>query len=315
MTRSQDTSIGLIGFGQWGQAIARSISKYRNCKISAIVSSYRIDSENLDKNSIVYGNSIDMYKSNSISAVIIANSPEKHCKEAFLALTQKLPTWIEKPLTLDPRESLMLLNFGKKQNSRVFVDHIFVHSIGWLIFKEASLDLGQLTRIESAGGAPLPIRKLISPLWDWGPHDLSLVLDLVGQIPSSIIARTDRDSDTFTKFTFNTLVDLKFPSGITSSSTFGNNFNEKKRWLKAYFENGELEICNFDDGPILKKLYRSLPGSSALKIPVPVEPRPLDAAIIQFLDLVAGTNINLKDLELGHQIVSVLSEIEHQIFR
>jgi len=314
LTKSQGTSIGLIGFGRWGQTIANSILKHPNCTLSAIVSQYQIDSDKLSKGCIVYGSSIDMYRDSSISAVIIANSPANHYKEASLALEKNLPTWIEKPLTTDPRESLILLNYGKRQNSRVFVDHIFVHSIGWSIFKNSRTDLGQLTKIESGGGAPLPVRRDISPLWDWGPHDMSLILDLVGETPSSIDARIVKDTDTFKKSTFNTVVDLKFPGGITSSSLFGNHFTEKKRWLTAYFENGRLEISDFDNGPILKIFDHSLSSGKTIELSVPVKPRPLDAAIIRFLSLVADTKVNLRDLELGHRVVSVLREAEHQIF-
>ena len=211
LTTDRRTSIGLIGFGRWGQTIAQSINNSLNCRISALVSHYPIASDKLPKDCTVYNNSDEMYRSQKISAVIIANSPENHYQEALIALENNLPTWIEKPLTTNSMESLDLLTVSKRLNSRVFVDHIFVHSVGWSIFKKTSQDMVNLIRVQSAGGAPLPIRDSISPLWDWGPHDISLVLDLVGLKPLSISAGLQANTASEKKSTFNTKLDLKFP--------------------------------------------------------------------------------------------------------
>lgn len=308
------TSIGLIGFGRWGQTIAQSINNSLNCRISALVSHYPIASDKLPKDCEVHNNSNEMYRSQKISAVIIANSPKNHYQEALIALENNLPTWIEKPLTVDTRESLDLLKVATRLNSRVFVDHIFVHSVGWSIFKNASHDMGKLIRVQSAGGAPLPIRDSISPLWDWGPHDISLILDLVGLKPLSISAGLQANTVSGRKSTFNTKLDIQFLGGIITSSIFGNNFSEKTREVKAHFEFGQLEISNFDNGPILKIHNHLTQKQEVVEIPIPQVPRPLDAAIIKFLELVTHTAVNLSDLQLGHDVVSILSEAEHQIF-
>jgi predicted dehydrogenase len=314
LTTDRRASIGLIGFGRWGQTIARSLDNNKNCKLSAIVSHYPVASDQLPKDCTVYSTSVEMYQKHSISAVIIANSPKDHYQEALLALENNLPTWIEKPLTANPEESLDLLAVATRLNSRVFVDHIFVHSFGWSIFKSASHDMGKLIRVQSKGGAPLPIRDSISPLWDWGPHDISLVLDLVGLKPLSISAGLQANTASDKKTTFNTKLDIKFPGGILTSSIFGNSFSEKTRELKAHFEFGQLEILNFDDGPILKIQNHLMHKQKVTEIPIPRVPRPLDAAITKFLELIADTDVDLGDLRLGHDVVSILGEAEHQIF-
>ena len=114
--------------------------------------------------------------------------------------------------------------------------------------------------------------------------------------------------------TFNTKLDIKFPGGILTSSTFGNGFYEKTRELKAHFEFGQLEISNFDNGPILKTHNHLTQKQEVVEIPIPQDPRPLDAAIIKFLELATDTAVNFSDLRLGHDVVSILGEAEHQIF-
>ena len=314
MTTDRRASIGLIGFGRWGQTIARSLDNNENCRISALVSQYPVASDQLPKDCAVYSTSAEMYHKQSISAVIIANSPKDHYKEALLALGNNLPTWIEKPLTANPRESLDLLTVATQLNSRVFVNHIFVHSFGWSIFKNASHNMGKLIRVQSKGGAPLPIRDSVSPLWDWGPHDISLILDLVGLKPLSISAGLQANTVSGTKSTFNTKLDIEFPGGIITSSIFGNNFSEKTREIKANFEFGQLEISNFDNGPILKIRNHLTLKQEVVEIPIPQVPRPLDAAITKFLELATNTAVNLSDLRLGHDVVCVLGEAEHKIF-
>ena len=314
LTTDRRASIGLIGFGRWGQTIARSLDNNKNCKLSAIVSHYPVASDQLPKDCTAYSTSVEMYQKHSISAVIIANSPKDHYQEALLALENNLPTWIEKPLTANPEESSDLLTVATRLNSRVFVDHIFVHSFGWSIFKNASHDMGKLIRVQSKGGAPLPIRDSISPLWDWGPHDISLVLDLVGMKPLSISASLQANTASEERSTFNTKLDIKFPGGISTSSIFGNSFSEKTRELTAHFEFGQLEISNFDSGPILKIQNHLTQKQKVVEIQIPHVPRPLDAAISKFLELANDTEVNLSDLRLGHDVVSILSEAEHQLF-
>lgn len=314
LTTDRRASIGLIGFGRWAQTIAKSLDNNEDHRISALVSHYPVASDKLPKDCLVYSDSVEMYQKQSISAVIIANSPEDHYKEALTALENNLPTWIEKPLTANPKESLDLLKVAMRLNSRVFVDHIFVHSVGWSIFKNATHDMGKLIRVESEGGAPLPIRDSISPLWDWGPHDISLVLDLVDLKPLSINASLQANTVFAKTSTFNTKVDMEFPSGIRTSSIFGNNFIKKTRKIKATFEFGQLQISNFDSGPILKIGNLSTRQQEVVEIPIPQVPRPLDAAISKFLELVTATTANLGDLRLGHDVVSILGEAEQQMF-
>jgi predicted dehydrogenase len=307
-------SIGLIGFGRWGQTIAKALEGSKKATISAIVSHYPVDSDKLPKGCKVYNDSLEMYQSQSISAVIIANSPEDHYKEALIALRNNLPTWIEKPLTTNPRESQDLLTAATRLNSRVFVDHIYVHSIGWSIFKNASYDMGKLIRVRSVGGAPLPVRDSVSPLWDWGPHDVALILDLVGLKPLSVNASLQADAKLAEVTVFNTKVDLKFPNGITTSSIFGNSFTGKIRKIKADFELGQLEISNFSNGPILKSRTHAPRQLEVVEIPIPRAPRPLDVALTQFFRLTTNTTANLHDLQLGHDVVSILGQAEHAIF-
>ena len=41
---------------------------------------------------------------------------------------------------------------------------------------------------KSEGGGLGPFRENISGLWDWGPHDISMCLDIVGSMPLNIFA-------------------------------------------------------------------------------------------------------------------------------
>jgi hypothetical protein len=109
-------------------------------------------------------------------------------------------------------------------------------------------------------------------------------------------------------------LDIKFSGGISTSSIFGNSFSEKTRELTAHFEFGQLEISNFDSGPILKIQNHLTQKQKVVEIQIPHVPRPLDAAITKFLELVNDTAANLSDLRLGHDVVSILGAAEHQLF-
>ena len=305
--------IGLIGYGHWGHTIAQSLKNHNSCRLAAIVTSRSISTNQIPTGCSIYANAFEMYQSGSVAAIVIANSPENHFEVAINALKNNLPTWIEKPLTTDIRQSLELLQTAQRLKSRVFVNHIFVHSVAWSQFKKSAEFLGKLLNIQTSGGSPLPIRKDTPPLWDWGPHDISLILDLVGSKPNLVDATIVKNITPIQGNLLNTKIQMEFENGVKSSSIFGSDFKEKTRWVKAQFEYGRLELLNFEHGPIVKIIKSKTHDLESLQFPIRFLPRPLDNAIMQFIGLVKDPNTNVRDLLLGHDVVSVLSEAENQM--
>lgn len=291
--------------------IAKSLEQHPLFQLAAI--STRIIDDELARSSSpkIYTNSRQMLDSERLDGLIVANSPQDHFGVALTAIEMGLATWIEKPLTLNANESKILLETGRRLHARVLVDHIFVHSLAWKLFKQASSNLGKILRVETWGGGPTPIRASVSPLWDWGPHDISLVLDLLQSAPEKVEATVaKRINDTHR---FNVRLDLQFNHGVTTTSHFGTAFAKNTRKISILQEHGSIHLDDFDLGTI--QIYFNHPDKeqSRQEIPIPRVPRPLDAMLSEFHLIITSQRESLSDLVLGDQVVQVLALAELSI--
>lgn len=252
-----------------------------------------------------------MLNNEKLDGLIIANSPQDHFGVALAAINMGLATWIEKPLTLNASESNILLETGRRLRARVLVDHIFVHSPAWKLFKQESSNLGRVLKVETWGGGPLPIRAAVSPLWDWGPHDSALVLDLLQSTPEKVeatVVETDGDNQQF-----NVKLELQFSGDVMTSSLFGTAFPKNTRKISVLQEHGNIRLDDFDLGTI-KIHYNHTDRHKGLKeIPIPRLPRPLDATLSEFYSIITSQREALSDLLLGNQVVQVLTLAELSI--
>jgi len=303
--------VGLVGFGRWGKVIAQALEHHQLFHLAAIAT--RITDHGLihSESTKIYTSSNQMLRSEKLDGLIIANSPDEHYGVALIAINMGLATWIEKPMTLNPEQSDLLLETGRRLNARVLVDHVFVHSPAWKIFKQASSKLGRILSIETSGGGPLPIRDAITPLWDWGPHDTALVLDLVQTRLEKVkanIVETIGDQQRH-----NVRLELQFSDGIKSTSIFGTAFPKRTRKISVVQEHGIIDLDDFDRGTIKIHHNNSSKNTGYEEIPIPLLPRPLDAALNDFRAMIISQREAISDLSLGNQVVQVLALAELDI--
>jgi len=301
-------SVGLVGFGRWGKVIAQSIEHHQFFHLAAIAT--RIADGELvgSRSAKIYTSASQMLKGENLHGIIIANSPQEHFGVALIAINMGLPTWIEKPLTLNLEESNILLEAGRRLHARVLVDHIFVHSPAWKLFKQASSNLGRVLRIETWGGGPLPIRDTVSPLWDWGPHDVALVLDLLQMTPKRVEATVVGNIGYNQRY--NIRLDLQFSGDVKTTSLFGTAFPKNTRRISVLQERGIIHLDDFDRGTIEIYHNDTAKCKSREDIPIPRQLRPLDAALSKFHAIISSQREAISDLLLGNQVVQVLALAE-----
>lgn len=249
----------LVGSGRWGQNYIKTLNQFSNVKLQIAT---RADWKQL----------ID----NGCNGVIVCTPPESHIEIAKYVLEKNIPVMIEKPLSLSLSEASELLSF----KSPILVNHIHLFSESYQKIKSI-IDRYHIDYIKSANFNKGPIRTY-SSLWDYGCHDLSLILDLSNDFPSKI--EIDK-IETQHGFLFN--VKMKFDR-FTSESLVGNGGSER---IRTFSVTGEGLNLTYDD--MYRPVYHTPPLTKAIEIFL--------SSIDGYHDYRLGIDLSLKILNILEQ--------------
>lgn len=148
--------LGLIGRGRWGDVYARTMDA-----MGIPFSRAGRDWECLPQRTAAY---------------IIATEPHSHYQIAYKLLSRGYPVLIEKPMTVNIEEADALAGLS----GIGMTSHPHLYDENWKSLKKKMGD-ERITKFEWWGGGPCAI----DPLWDWGPHGVSMAIDLLGAPRSS----------------------------------------------------------------------------------------------------------------------------------
>ena len=181
--------IGLIGCGYWGKNIARNLHQMGLLGAVCDPSAKVLESvPKLYPGAMPTTSIDDVLKSSEIDAVAIASPAALHAKTAKAALLAGKDVFVEKPLALDVKEANSLLALAKKKKRVLMVGHILQYHPAILKLKEL-LDAGELGDIQYVYSNRLNLGKIRHEeniLWSFAPHDISVILLLLGRLPKSV---------------------------------------------------------------------------------------------------------------------------------
>ena len=302
----KNMKLALIGCGRWGKIYAKTVSRLENIEISALCTS-NIENRKFVGNSChIFSNWEDVFSINNIDALILAVPPLVQFKILATNSNIKIPVMLEKPLALSSRQSVEIESLYSKENIVSLVDHIYLFHPAYTTLKENLPSIGMIKNIITKGGSSGPFREHTPPLWDYGPHDLSMCLDIAKEYPNYI--SSTRISSQIRKKNLEEVweLNLKFPNGIHTKSTVGNGMTEKTRTIEIIGENGSLI---FDD--LNKDKLKINKNSKCTKIYISNENKlPLDIAIETFINAIRGKQDPRLGLTLGSNIVTILEKCD-----
>jgi len=305
--------IGLIGAGRWGKVYIKTIEKNTRCYINSLLSKTS-EIENLTSDSCkIFSSSKDFFDE-EIHAVIIATPPNSHLEYIAMAAEKKIPLLVEKPLTANLEEAIIVKELSKKTSSLIMVDHIHVFSHAFQVLKENILSLGRIYEIETVAGNFGPYRTDVSVLWDWAPHDISMILDLLNATAS------DAEVLTFSKKKIHStiiseLIDIRLNVKNIPIKISISNHIQKTRKFTVYCERGVIE---YDDMKIEKvRIYpclkKSLSQDAAYRMCKVRDELPLDVVINHFMNMVEIKSNSHESLDIGIEVVRIISAIEKTV--
>lgn len=185
--------VAVLGVGYWGPNLVRNLIENPLCSEVAICD---LDVGALGKIARRYpgvrvtSEPREVLESPDIDAVMISTPPKSHFEIARQALQHGKHVFVEKPFTLASSDGRELIALAHQRQRVVMVGHTFEYSppvrkIGEIIRRG---ELGEIFYISSTRVNLGLHQKDSSVLWDLGPHDLSMLLYWLDEMPTAVMA-------------------------------------------------------------------------------------------------------------------------------
>jgi UDP-2-acetamido-3-amino-2,3-dideoxy-glucuronate N-acetyltransferase len=126
----------------------------------------------------------------SIDAVVLAAPAADHARLADLAVAADKHVFVEKPLALTVADAERVVAAADAADRVLMVGHLLQYHPAFLAIREhvASGSLGELRYLYSNRLNLGQFRQEENSLWSFAPHDLSMLLSLVGAEPTEVWA-------------------------------------------------------------------------------------------------------------------------------
>jgi UDP-2-acetamido-3-amino-2,3-dideoxy-glucuronate N-acetyltransferase len=218
----------------------------------------------------------ELIADSEVEAIVIATPAATHAALAASALEAGKHVFVEKPLALAVKDAEELCELADRSGRILMVGHLLNYHPAFLALDEM-VKAGVLGRLQYVYSNRLNFgrfRREEDILWSFAPHDLSMILRLIGSEPDSVQAVASRHLH-------KTIADV-----TTTHLTFpgGESAHVHVSWLHPIKEQrlvviGDRGMAVFDDGqPWESKLTRfphQVEWLQGAPVPVPAEGEPL----------------------------------------
>lgn len=183
-------TVGLIGAGYWGKNLARNLFALDVLHTICDVNEALLDGYQKLYPGVILTSSYSAVMDNpEVKAVLIAAPVFQHYKLAKEAILAGKDVFVEKPLCLDCREAEELIELAQRRGVILMVGHLLQYHpcVKKLQEMVASGELGKLQYIVSNRLNLGAIRTEENALWNFAPHDVSVILSLCGhKLPEQV---------------------------------------------------------------------------------------------------------------------------------
>jgi predicted dehydrogenase len=172
--------IAQLGCGYWGPNLLRNFSALPNCSVKYVVDSSaerRAFVETNFPNTTAIESCNGVLDDPEVKAVVIATPAETHFRLAKLALGAGKHVFVEKPLATKTSEVDQLGECAAERNLVLMAGHTFIYNSAVRYVKEL-IDAGELGEIRYIYSQRLNLGRIradIDALWNFAPHDISII--------------------------------------------------------------------------------------------------------------------------------------------
>jgi UDP-2-acetamido-3-amino-2,3-dideoxy-glucuronate N-acetyltransferase len=178
--------VALVGCGYWGRNLARNLHQMGQLEYVCDPSPEALEAVRASYRGVRTGRSFDrLLRDEKVKAVALAVPAEAHHAMARRALLAGKDVFVEKPLALRIPEAEELVALARTHKRVLMVGHILEYHPAVRKLKEfvEAGDLGEIHYIYSNRANLGKVRKEENILWSFAPHDISVILLLLGALP------------------------------------------------------------------------------------------------------------------------------------
>jgi len=185
--------IGVVGFGYWGPKLVRNLSEMTDANLTWVAEMNPVRRQRVDSQYPALQTTSDyeeMLRSD-VDAVVVATPIWTHYRLAKAALLAGKHVMVEKPLTSNTAEAEELTELAERRGLTLMVGHTFIYNGAVRALREIvnSGEIGDVYYVDAARLNLGLFQTKTNVLWDLAPHDLSILLHVLGRDPVSVSAR------------------------------------------------------------------------------------------------------------------------------
>jgi len=186
-------NIALIGLGYWGPNLARNLAVLSGARLYAVCDQR---TERLEYFARQYpgvktmSNAAEVFADPEVDAVVIATPVQTHFDLAAATLRAGKHVMVEKPLAQTSKQCEELISLAEVQKRILMVGHVFIYNAAVRKVKEyiQSGELGEIYYIYSQRLNLGVIRQDVNALWNFCPHDFSILRYWLESTPQRVFA-------------------------------------------------------------------------------------------------------------------------------
>jgi len=209
--------VGVVGLGYWGPNLVRVLTERDDVELAWMCD---LDEDKLSRlgrrhpATRTTTRAQDLFDDDELDALVIATPVFSHYELARASLQAGKHTFVEKPLAASTREADELIHLADEVGRRLMCGHTFLYSppvraVADMLREGA---LGEIYFISSSRVNLGLHQRDVSVIWDLAPHDFSILLSWLGELPCTV--RASGRASIVPGIHDVAFVTLTFPSGV-----------------------------------------------------------------------------------------------------
>ena len=316
---NDSASVAVIGCGYWGKNLVRNFAQLGALRMVCDATEVgRQRATELAPDCATVADPAEVWEA-PVAGVVIATPAETHYDLTRQALLAGKDVLCEKPLALTYEQGTELVQLAEHQGRILMVGHVMEYHPGIVRLLELVRGgkLGKVRYIYSNRLSLGKVRREENILWSFAPHDIAIILRLMGAMPFQVVACGG--SYVQPNIADVTVTHLLFDNGVRAHIHVS--------WLHPFKEQrlvviGSRKMASFDD--VAKKLIlydqhvdvrngEPIPiKGDGLEVPYPAD-EPLRLECEAFLAAIMSRQHPLTDGASGLRVLKVLQAAQRSL--
>ncbi|MFZ5967272.1 MAG: Gfo/Idh/MocA family protein [Bacillota bacterium] len=299
--------LALIGCGKWGKNYLRTLTSMDGCELKWVCD---LDLRKLKEAVSLYPqikyteNKADIVNDDTVQGVVIATTPESHYILAKEFISKGKSVLVEKPVTMNQKDSIDLINLAAAQNTILMAGYTLIYHPAVRKIKnflEENDRIDGLCYVNMSRTNSSSQISGVDVLHDLAVHDIYLSRHLTSEDPIWVIAQ----GGSYPKSSHGNVIYilLGFPKGKIASIFASFIHTEKTRKITLVTSKTKLV---FDDvQPVHKKIQLFMNGERNHILAIDENLEPLKLECLHFIECIREN----KEPHSGREAICFVSKI------